>query len=770
MHFKYDQNLEMHNGIHAAIRGKLLEATFAPVWVEPLECSVLGGGYGEPGSTTAQTFAILGISGPKAKRVKLNIGGSPQLSMLLQGYYKLYNDVVAFVKEFSAIRKGFDYYVTTAAVTTYRLDPSFKQALQYMFPKYYKLRMDQCRLDRETLPTNSTGKEADLIASINATKGQLATKLYYNIGGARSEDTLDAFTSYCPYSSDLFPVGEYGTTLKLVCEISRAITEDTSVMADNPPRQGHLADTVLSKKVFDMQIFRGYASIPHLMWSTAKLALQSDGTDALDELPTQLETTGGVRVAPVSESEIEFGFYVQFGNSMAEVHATRPQDPRFYDEVGVVATCLLCLNRTLMNLAFANRPGTANPYNSSELVVQFMGEICKIYLEGTVDYTKITAITQNPQPNIEALKSFMQSVLETKQVVQRQVSLDVRHMMGTYIGSMFSQSILQAALRDRANGQNLGFLYVSNTAYGEMRASRMCMMASAHNIVKCGIITCSKMPMDQLTVATQVSRSVLSLYLTHLKIMDSLQVEYTRNGQEPNTRDGTNERLQLLKNFPMDLEAMCTDALRVARLFQAGRGTAANAAARQAILQGQLAGAYLGRKLQAVVINTGGGNNTITGMANASDIPNEMCNSVENAATKDRLFSIIRKAILDLDRQTTNTLGTHTFSAFDDGGGSDVMHISSDVGLLPSGTGNIAVPSDSSNPVLGSILLESSEQQLASSGRTVVPSADEGEDSDLVSEAASSTSPTGKAGKSAGGKSGASSGKGQFKKVQAKLL
>ena len=47
MHFKYDQNLEIHNGIHAAVRGKLMEATFAPVWVEPLECSVMGGGYGE---------------------------------------------------------------------------------------------------------------------------------------------------------------------------------------------------------------------------------------------------------------------------------------------------------------------------------------------------------------------------------------------------------------------------------------------------------------------------------------------------------------------------------------------------------------------------------------------------------------------------------------------------------------------------------------------------------------------------------------------------
>ncbi len=208
MHFKYDQNLEMHNGIHAAIRGKLLEATFSPVWVEPLECSVLGAGFGEPGSTTAQTFALSGISGPKSKRVKL--GDSPQLSMLLNGYYKLYDDCVAFLKEFSVMRKGLDSYIANNAIVTYRMDAQFKQSIQYMFPKYYKLRMDQFPLDRKNYPANPTEKEAELIASINATKGQLATKLYYE-QGVRVEATMDAFTNYCLYAADLFPSGEYGT-------------------------------------------------------------------------------------------------------------------------------------------------------------------------------------------------------------------------------------------------------------------------------------------------------------------------------------------------------------------------------------------------------------------------------------------------------------------------------------------------------------------------------------------------------------------------------
>ena len=43
MHFKYDQHLDIPNGYHAAVRGKVLQATFAPVWVEPLEDAGMGG-------------------------------------------------------------------------------------------------------------------------------------------------------------------------------------------------------------------------------------------------------------------------------------------------------------------------------------------------------------------------------------------------------------------------------------------------------------------------------------------------------------------------------------------------------------------------------------------------------------------------------------------------------------------------------------------------------------------------------------------------------
>jgi hypothetical protein len=36
MHFKYDATVDIPNGMHAAVKGKLLQATFQPVWVDGL--------------------------------------------------------------------------------------------------------------------------------------------------------------------------------------------------------------------------------------------------------------------------------------------------------------------------------------------------------------------------------------------------------------------------------------------------------------------------------------------------------------------------------------------------------------------------------------------------------------------------------------------------------------------------------------------------------------------------------------------------------------
>ena len=88
MHFRYDQHLDIPNGIHAALRGKLMECTFAPVWTEPMESSAFsGGGCFELGSTNAQTFATGNGYGSKPKRMRLGGGGGAGGSAFL--YHQL---------------------------------------------------------------------------------------------------------------------------------------------------------------------------------------------------------------------------------------------------------------------------------------------------------------------------------------------------------------------------------------------------------------------------------------------------------------------------------------------------------------------------------------------------------------------------------------------------------------------------------------------------------------------------------------------------------
>jgi hypothetical protein len=205
-----------------------------------------------------------------------------------------------------------------------------------------------------------------------------------------------------------------------------------------------------------------------------------------------------------------------------------------------------------------------------------------------VDYTRITSIDRTNQEHSYFLDAFINSVLSSKQLLQAQTSLDVRHMMGAYIGSMFSQSIIQAALRERTNANFAGFKFPRTHLQGNnLRASRICMLASAHNMVKCGIITCSKLQLNQLRDGEQVRNVVLALYLTHLKMLEALQDQYTFLGTENDTDAAMNARMQAMRNFCMDLDAICTNTFRVAGRFQAGRGTA-NLAARQALVKGLL--------------------------------------------------------------------------------------------------------------------------------------------------------------------------------------
>jgi hypothetical protein len=87
MHFKYDQHLDIPNGYHAAVRGKVLQVTFAPVWMEPLEDAGMFGGVGATnGSTFAVDYQDRHGTGKKAKQPRLpgiiDVGGGAERSGL----------------------------------------------------------------------------------------------------------------------------------------------------------------------------------------------------------------------------------------------------------------------------------------------------------------------------------------------------------------------------------------------------------------------------------------------------------------------------------------------------------------------------------------------------------------------------------------------------------------------------------------------------------------------------------------------------------------
>ena len=163
MHFKYDQHLDLHNGIHAAIRGKLLEATFAPVWVEPLECSVMGSGFGEPGSTTAQTFALSGISSSSANmkrpKVLMKLGDQTlQMSELFNAYCRLHDSCLAFCSApWAGVAKKL-HDSQQYRENEFHRDLSARESVQSMWPDFFKLHKDALVLRKRKFPASTDPK------------------------------------------------------------------------------------------------------------------------------------------------------------------------------------------------------------------------------------------------------------------------------------------------------------------------------------------------------------------------------------------------------------------------------------------------------------------------------------------------------------------------------------------------------------------------------------------------------------------------------------
>jgi hypothetical protein len=749
MQFKYDQNLDIPNGIHAAIRGKLLECTFAPVWVEPLECSVMGGGYGEPGSTTAQTFAISTISGRKVKRLCMQVDTSPQLSSLLIGYYKLYDACVAFVNEFAPVRKEFDTFINTAAAApSFQLTQQFKQSILHLFPKYQKLRMEQRDLERIPVPAGANitdAKERELMDSIDRIKGAVDGKMYYEQGGVTQENTVDAYIKYCVYAASSLPDGTYGEALRLTNSVSVGYLEIVSTLTNVQHRDGFMADDILASSATSMQLFRGVQALPLTLWAAAKIVQKVAAVDAMNDMPTR-NTVDPIRVSSLT----------QFSNAIIGTDKRKTAGTAselLYQRMGVFATPLLALDSGLMNL------GINVGSSVSDAVGQFFTDVPRLYNTERSDYARIGAINVGAPQNKVFLDCLISSMAASRATIEEQRELDVRHMMGAYVGSMFAQSIIQSALQTRG-GAIGSYTAVHTVTDAVERTTRTSMLSSAYHMIQCGIILYGRMGLANFVANAEQAKFTLAMYLTHLSMMDYFQAQNAGLAQVGTTEAEVNARLGDLRNLPIDLQAICTKSLASAASLQAFVG-ANRVVHMRGLYPAVLGNNYMSRKLDARTVTADPG---VTGFTAGTDLMYEILQAITDAARTTRTFDIIRKAVYDLDRQTTADQSTHTASAFEpgdgDGSGSSegILHISADAAAAGE-----SKTQQASSLSLGSILLDSSEQLSGGTGEEMDASATSPTPSDKQTQQ--------QQGKQRSGASAASSSaKGQFKKVQAKLL
>jgi hypothetical protein len=760
MHFKYDQNLEMHNGIHAAIRGKLLEATFAPVWVEPLECSVLGGGYGEPGSTTAQTFAISGISGPKAKRVKFNIGGSPQLSMLLHACHKLYEDCDAFIKDFDKLMSKMGQEILK---DSFFFNPATRIYVNLYLPKYRQLRLQENKLNGE-IASFKRGKmnaqEIEAFKQVETAQKALSGKIYCGQpGGTPEQPRIDSWVTTMLLTCTLLPPKERcGQAVAHLISVSREELKLRSLAAPPANRSGYMLDNIWTQDPWNESSIRVdyYARVG--MFAAAR-CIQVADVGSLDPLPL---TTGSVDYDVMDEFVATFSLLVG-------------GDEKKCFQAAVQCMPVLALDEDLLWLKLDTGVSTI-----SDVVKEIFQNLPNFLNSGTFSGA-LTTLDISASENEKPFVFFCKCVENATERVHDLQNPSMKHMIGAYTGSMFAQAAIHRAYMGKSTGvfkdiEERGW-DTSASAYMYELKTRMAVAVAASHMIDAGVAMASLLRIEDLEHKERRYLLVGGLYLAYLDFASRIIKNYEdldkASATALDTNGGTDADIQIrfdaLQKFDAQIDKVCQTSLEVAR------GILAGAIKKVDDLKRKYAAGYTRWHTEKFNAKIKGAD---YGLRDRKPIALEILTSMKDPASNNQLFNVISKCITDLDEQNNGVHGTDTASSFEDGGegSAGITFVSGrmDSDVAQGGSILSEDQTSSSNPVLGTILLDSSEQQLASSIRTAGPIAEDAEGMEAASSEVSSASPTGKTGKS-GGKSGGSSGsgptsKGQFRKVQAKLL
>lgn len=729
MHFKYDQNLELHNGIHAAIRGKLLEATFAPVWVEPLESAVLGYGHGEQGATTAQTFALSGISGPNVKRQRiLHVPGtrSLTLSMLFSSYCKLYDGCNTFLATLRGVHQ-MAQAANDPVTGAYRVAPQMRQELQTLMAEYYQFRMEKARLDKESIAGVTKPAETELVRKIGTIRRSIDDMTYFKDNNTVKVDLFVYSYLYNAFLADgVYPERFIGLmTLvwtNIVVRASNNAGKHLYFLSDQ-----HMPSNGFDAAQWRARAFFAFGVLSALTWGEMGYV---DANTAPD-----LKTSYG-NLDPPTWIEVLL------------THADKMDSSTWSaEDMMRTAVCVMPFFTVSEVLHDAKTTILANQ-NS------IMKEYLSVSVASIKDMSKGIP-TSNAQVTLmqpKEFENFASSINTLRRSVWNMRGIGFGHVIGSYIGSMFSSAVNHCAYHGVFNStgraHNPGF---SNPLYGVYDEanpnatwkSRLWMMYSARHLMTAGTIIGSNMEAADLSDENVCIRSMaLALYLVHLFLLEDAE-QYSIHDVLTDESNAKN-LFTRLEEKDVDLEAKCTNALRFSREYRKASLGLANDRARIAEMRRicsriyPSSTSYAMKKLECRIYAyynatspMSGGDDTGNGMLHGSLVFDQLYQALGkgHSTVKGNVYTIISQAICFLDRPKVwssrgNLLagGNHTSLASE-------IHADGQVSLVTGSSiqdETTGEENDATDPpehatrqaqtpqpvLLGSILLQSSEKRM----------------------------------------------------------
>jgi len=762
MHFKYDQHLELHNGIHSAIRGKILEATFAPVWVEPLESSVMGSGFGESGSTTAQTFAISGISGSNVKRARLVLpqgAKSMGLSVLLNQYYGLFDECNLFqTRVVRAINERMTLLFANPGLVA--MEPALLHLIQTSFPAYHKLRRNQARLDAQPRPVDTdpgiTAKDKEMILMVQRAKRAVDEKVYYYVNGAPRDGNADDFVSTYIAAHLLEEGVQYAQAVyNVLFEACNNVNPSVSSLPVPPGGAIHTHYMQNNKFVgddMDMALWRAAASL-----TTGVLACMFIGRNA--RYAATVTSWSGNNPYNMRADRL-----MQILNAVsATPNATKEQLRR----MSIGAMALSCFASVFLDVGFGGGGGPVAPFTNEETCFsQYTQSVVDLCVRGNPLATPAILGV----PVADALQCFHTAVqnadaLAVKKLREdRHLEIGLRHLTGVHVGSMFSQSIIYLAYHGVRRDNQAVPVYRNaldipaaiGGAFSCSRRSRLCMLVSGESMVRAGYMVGHVIDSNDLFCNEGMGVLALALYLVHVDVMGRMMQFVVDSGW----RDVETWRLATAQNRVGDMREhadgldwtrICTTAVMAAKQYaeEIQRGGLPGNADKAAFMTARYdigPNHYTQEKLRVplrVHINNPPIPRDILQRQNAPVVDMMQGDGrlltfaelhrvlADKDLSQNEVFRVVYYALYSLDRQTfaggiaatARGPGTDTHAPIggldeENDGSGGIMHITSaDIGGASSGPGNTQDSAEQPGEggpsllTLGSILLDSSKKR-----------------------------------------------------------